>query len=56
MRTDLERMFWEYVVPCCVCTVVLGFLALMVCKGLDKPEHYELSEAQRSEIVERWGH
>ena len=54
MQSDLERMFYEYVIPFTVCTLVLGFFVVMVGKGLDQPEQYTLTEEQRASIVESW--
>jgi len=51
---DLEHMFYEYVVPFTICTVLLGFLCIMVGKGLDKPTVHELSESERAAIVGSW--
>ena len=51
---DLERMFYEYVVPFTICSCVLGFLCIMVGKGLDKPVVHELSESERAAIVQSW--
>ena len=54
MRSDLEIMFYEYAVPCIVLSVVLWFMATMMCAGLDKPEVYTLTEQEREAIVQSW--
>ena len=54
MQSDLERMFYEYVIPFTVCTLVLGFFVVMVGKGLERPTHHELSLEERRAIVQSW--
>jgi len=54
VSNDVETMFYEYVIPCIVMSVLLWFVCVMVGKGLDQPEQYTLTEEQRASIVESW--